>query len=63
MLKREIKTMQDNLAIMFDGRLSSLEQMQEQRASGYQLLLEGYENTAKETAKLFEAKLYDYVDR
>jgi hypothetical protein len=29
MLRREIKTMQDNLATMFDGRLSSLEQIQE----------------------------------
>lgn len=35
MLKREIKTMQDNLATMFDGRLAALEQMQEQRAQGY----------------------------
>ena len=37
--------------------------MQEQRASGYQLLLEGYEATARERSKLFEAKVYDYVDR
>ena len=55
--------MQDNLAIMFDGRIGQLEQMQEQRAQGYQLLLEGYEATARETSKLFEAKVYDYIDR
>ena len=48
---------------MFDGRISALEQMQEQRAQGYQLLLEGYENTSKESSKLFEAKVYDYIDR
>ena len=63
MLKREIKVMQDNMAIMFDGRISALEQMQEQRAQGYSLLLEGYEATSRETSRLFEAKLYDYVDR
>ena len=55
--------MQDNLATMFDGRISTLEQMQEQRAAGYQQLLEGYEATAKETSRLFEAKFYDYIDR
>ena len=63
MLKREINTMQDNLALMFDNRISTLEQMQEQRASGFRALLEGYESTSKETARLFEAKTNDYIDR
>ena len=55
--------MQDNLTTMFDGRIAALEQMQEQRAQGYQLLLEGYEATSRENTRLFEAKTYDYVDR
>jgi len=63
MLRREIKAQQDNLTTMFDQRISTLEQMQEQRASGYEVLLQGYEATAREQSKLFEAKLYDYVDR
>ena len=55
--------MQDNLTTMFDGRIAALEQMQEQRAQGYQLLLEGYEATSRENTRLFEAKTHDYVDR
>ena len=63
MLRRELKGQQDNLSTLFEGRIATLEKMQEQRASGYQLLLEGYEATARERSKLFEAKMYDYIDR
>lgn len=55
--------MQENIGRRFEDRISVLETMQEQRASGFSQLLEAFEAQQTENHNALQARVFAHVDK